>query len=76
MSESNIDERAAFEADYAIEWNEAMRKNGWESDHTADDVKKLRDGDSYGEGRDYLNARWEGWKARAAFRPAHNVSEG
>ncbi|MDR8395528.1 hypothetical protein NE850_04210 [Paraburkholderia sp. USG1] len=50
------DERAAFEADYAKIWNAAMKENGWNGDHTADDVKDLREGDTYGEGRDYLNA--------------------
>jgi hypothetical protein len=60
------DERAAFEADYAIEWNAAMTENGWNGGYTADDVKALREGNTYGEGRDYLNARWEGWQAHAA----------
>jgi hypothetical protein len=60
------DERAAFEADYAIVWNAAMTENGWNGGHTAADVKALREGNTYGKGRDYLNARWEGWQARAA----------
>jgi hypothetical protein len=60
------DERAAFEADYAKVWNAALKENGWNADHTADDVKDLREGNTYGEGRDYLNARWEGWQARTA----------
>jgi hypothetical protein len=59
------DERAAFEADYAKVWNAAMKDNGWLGDYTADDVKALRDGNTYGDGRTYLNARWEGWQARA-----------
>ena len=58
-------ERAAFEADYAKVWNADMKESGWNADHTPDDVKDLREGDTYGEGRDYLNARWEGWQARA-----------
>jgi hypothetical protein len=65
-------ERAAFEADYAMVWNAALKENGWGGGHTADDVKALREGNTYGEGRDYLNARWEGWQARAllASKPA------
>jgi hypothetical protein len=65
-------ERAAFEADYAMVWNAALKENGWGGGHTADDVKALREGNTYGEGRDYLNARWEGWQARAllASNPA------
>ncbi|MFM0044060.1 hypothetical protein [Paraburkholderia sediminicola] len=59
------DERAAFEMDYAKIWNVAMKEDGWNADHTADDVKNLREGNTYGEGRDYLNTRWEGWQARA-----------
>ncbi|MFM0689280.1 hypothetical protein PQQ77_25120 [Paraburkholderia strydomiana] len=68
-------ERAAFEADYAMVWNAAMKENGWGGGHTADDVKALREGDTYGEGRHYLNARWEGWQARAASTSA-NVAQG
>jgi hypothetical protein len=66
-------ERAAFEADYAKVWNAAMKENGWNGDHTADDVKDLREGDTYGEGRDYLNARWEGWQARSAPQPVEQT---
>jgi hypothetical protein len=60
-------EREQFEADYATAWNAALKNNGWNGDHVAGDVKDLREGDTYGEGRDYLNARWEGWQARAAL---------
>jgi hypothetical protein len=60
-------EREQFEADYATVWNAALKNNGWNGDHVAGDVKDLREGDTYGEGRDYLNARWEGWQARAAL---------
>ncbi|WP_321814615.1 MULTISPECIES: hypothetical protein [unclassified Paraburkholderia] len=59
------DERAAFERDYVAVWNKALTDAGWTAAHTIDDVKDLREGDTYGEGRDYLNGRWEGWQARA-----------
>lgn len=71
---SNTTEREAFEADYAKVWNEANNAVGWKSDHTGADVEKLRDGDSYGEDRTYLNARWEGWQARAALSAASGQS--
>jgi hypothetical protein len=56
-------------------WNASMKENGWGGGHAADDVKALREGDTYGEGRDYLNARWEGWQARAALT-AEKVANG
>jgi hypothetical protein len=67
-------EREQFEADYATVWNAALKNNGWNGDHVAGDVKDLREGDTYGEGRDYLNARWEGWQARAALSAPASMS--
>jgi hypothetical protein len=76
-AQSAEQERERFEADYAVVWNRSMHENGWASDHTADDVRALREGDTYGEGRDYLNARWEGWQARVALAapPASSVAD-
>ncbi|AOJ81174.1 hypothetical protein WS86_11510 [Burkholderia savannae] len=58
-----VDEQAAFEAHYAKMWNAAYNNT---TNHTAADVAELREGDTYGEDRTYLNASWEGWQARAA----------
>jgi hypothetical protein len=72
-----IAEREAFEADYAVVWNAAMIENGWNGGYTAEDVLALREGNEYGADRTYLNARWEGWQARAALAttgaPQHAV---
>lgn len=57
------DERAAFEAHYAAEFSKARSP---EYPMTAEDVKRMRDGDGYGD-RYYLNGQWIGWKARAAL---------
>ena len=57
------DERAAFEAHYAAEFSKARSP---EYPVTAEDVKGMRDGDSYGD-RYYLNGQWVGWQARAAL---------
>jgi hypothetical protein len=61
------DERVLFEADYAKAWNAAYDNT---TNHTADDVAKLREGDGYGEDVGYLKGRWDGWKARAALASA------
>jgi hypothetical protein len=72
-----IAEREAFEADYAVVWNAAMIENGGNGGYTAEDVLALREGNEYGADRTYLNARWEGWQARAALAttgaPQHAV---
>jgi hypothetical protein len=52
--QSQPDERAAFERDYVAVWNKALTDAGWTAAHTIDDVKDLREGDTYGEGRDYV----------------------
>lgn len=65
-----VDERAAFEAAYAAEFNRVR------SDViTADDIASMRDGEGYGA-RPYLNGQWIGWQARAALTAsAPNHSE-
>lgn len=63
LGEVQRDEREEFEAHYAAEFNKARSP---EFPFTADDVKDLRDGDSYGS-RGYLNGQWIGWQARAAL---------
>ncbi|WP_244098508.1 hypothetical protein [Burkholderia gladioli] len=71
---ATADERAAFEAAYAVKWNAAY---GNKTSHTAADVAALREGDSYGEDRTYLNAMWEGWQARTsqAAAPQANAAD-
>jgi hypothetical protein len=56
------DDRDEFEANYVADLNEHTGKN-----YTVEEMKRLRNGESYGtpeEEMHYLNGRWDGWKAR------------
>ncbi|BBH11755.1 hypothetical protein [Chromobacterium haemolyticum] len=67
----SLDERAAFELFYAKQWQSASANVAQYSiEDLCNELTEMRNGDTYGEGLDYLNFLWEGWQARAAIAVA------
>jgi hypothetical protein len=59
---SELTEREKFEAVYLDHFNKQTGSN-----KDAAYMVGLRDGDSYGAGRNYLNGMWEGWQMHVAL---------
>lgn len=62
-------DRDAFEAEYRKEFE---RVRGYPV--SAEDMKSMRKGDTYGSERPYLNGQWEGWQKyhRTYFTRSNN----
>jgi len=65
-------EREAFELAYAQKWRvESPMAAGHTIEFLCGKLKEMRQGGGYGNGRDYLNFKLEGWIERAALnKPA------
>uniref|UniRef100_UPI003F7A695F hypothetical protein n=1 Tax=Chromobacterium amazonense TaxID=1382803 RepID=UPI003F7A695F len=70
------DERAAFEQAYAKIWAEQTGADARRQAQMVLDLKEMRDGNTYGDGRNYLNFKWEGWQERAMLAAAPQPKEG